>query len=210
MAKAKGEAAANSEAIKLAPIQKQRVKCRIIGKSPLVQHAWAEKAKEMMRAKHAGKKTKTRDVRDPEAEGREAAYYTQDGRYGVPAMAVKSAILGAAHKDLGVEKTLVRKALFLVCEDAGGVLPMDCDAPEIREDTVRVGAGAADLRYRPYFHRWAVDLDFELDSALLQVEDLLNLIDRAGFGVGLNEWRPEKGGEFGRFEVDRAAGVQVS
>jgi hypothetical protein len=195
--------------IKLAPIQKLRVSMRIVGKSPLIQHQWGQKAIGMMRDKHAGKKTKTRDVRDPEAEGREAMYLTDDGKPGVPAMAIKSAVIGAAHKDSGVEKTLVRKALFIECNDSGKVLPMDCDEPEIREDTVRVGQGSADLRYRPYFHRWAVDITWEVDGELLRVEDLLNLIDRAGFGVGIGEWRPEKGGEYGRFEVDRSHGIEV-
>jgi hypothetical protein len=38
---------------------------------------------------------------------------------------------------------------------------------------------------------------------LLQRDDVLALVDRAGFGVGICEWRPEKGGEFGRFEIDQ-------
>jgi hypothetical protein len=124
-------------------------------------------------------------------------------------MAIKGAIINAAHKDIGIEKTLVRKSLFLVCADSRMVLEMDCDEPVIKEDPVRVGQGSADLRYRPYFYRWAVDLTFEIDAGLLQVEDLLNLIDRAGFGVGVGEWRPEKGGEFGRFQVDRTCPITV-
>lgn len=189
--------------IKLAPIRKRRVTMRIVGKSPLIQHQWGAKALGMMRDKHAGRKTKTREVRDPQAEGREAMYVDAKGRPAVPAMAIKSAVIGAAHKDIGVEKTLVRKSLFIVCPDSRNMLTMDCDEPEIREDTVRVGQGSADLRYRPYFHRWSVDITWEIDEELLRVEDLLNLVDRAGFGVGIGEWRPEKGGEFGRFEVDR-------
>jgi hypothetical protein len=193
--------------VKLAPIKKQRVQMRIVGISPLIQHQWGEKALEMMRDKHAGKKTKTRDVRDPQAEGMAAMYTTDEGLPGVPAMAIKTAIITAAHKDIGIEKTLVRKALFIVTTDSKRILPMDCDAPEIKEDTVRVGQGSADLRYRPYFHRWAVDVTWEIDAELLQINDLLNLIDRAGFGVGVGEWRPEKGGEYGRFQVDRSVPV---
>ena len=199
--------ATNNSPVKLTPIKRQIVKMRIVGTSPLIQHQWDEKALGMIRDKHAGKKTKARDVRDPQAEGEAAMYRTDKGKYGVPAMAIKSAIITAAHKDIGIEKTLVRKALFLVCNDSKKILPMDCDAPEIVEDTVRVGAGSADLRYRPYFYRWAVDLTWEIDGELLRVEDLLNLIDRAGFGVGICEWRPEKGGEYGRFEVDRTAKI---
>jgi hypothetical protein len=63
--------------------------------------------------------------------------------------------------------------------------------------------GAADLRYRPQFDQWSVDINIEYDADLLQQGDIVNLIDRAGFGVGVGEWRPEKGGEFGRFAVKR-------
>ena len=37
---------------------------------------------------------------------------------------------------------------------------------------------------------------------MLTTDDIINLMNRAGFGVGLCEMRPEKGKEFGRFEVD--------
>ena len=73
---------------------------------------------------------------------------------------------------------------------------------EMIEDMVRVGQGSTDLRYRPYFYDWAVTTHWEVDNDLLQVHDLLTLLDRAGFGVGVCERRPETGGEYGRFRVD--------
>lgn len=188
--------------VDLKPIKRKIFTVRIVGKSPLIQHAWSEKAKGMMRDKHAGKKSKNRDVRDPEQEGKEAAYYTEDGKYGVPAMAIKAAIIAAAHKDIGIEKTLVKKALFIYPSAPNPIIEMECDEPEIREDNVRVGKGSADLRYRPYFDKWAVEMSWEVDVELLQMKDFMTLVDRAGFGVGIGEWRPEKGGEFGRFAID--------
>jgi len=185
---------------KVNPVKEQTLSFTIEGRSSLIQHKWSEKAKAQMRAKHAGKKTKTREVRDPEAEGQEATYLTANGQYGVPVTALKACIIGAAHKDLGIEKTLVRKALFIPCDDENGVLPMDCSDPILREDYVRVGQ-STDLRYRPEFHTWKVDFDLEYDADLLTVDDIANLINRAGFGVGLCEWRPEKGGENGRFRL---------
>jgi hypothetical protein len=62
--------------------------------------------------------------------------------------------------------------------------------------------GSADLRYRPEFRSWKATVSFEVDAELLQDKDVLALVGRAGFGVGLCEWRPEKGGEFGRYEID--------
>jgi hypothetical protein len=192
--------------VKLTPIRKMLVGLRIVGTTPLIQHRWGTKALQMIRDKQGGKKTKVREVRDPEFEGREAMYVTADGKSGVPAMALKSAIIGAAHKDIGIEKTLVRKGLFLK-SGPDMILPMECSEPQIREDPVRVGQGSADLRYRPFFEQWAVVIECVIDADLLQVSDLVNLIDRAGFGVGIGEMRPEKGGEYGRFEVDRLCPV---
>ena len=153
--------------------------------------------------KHAGKKTKTREIRDPEAEFEAATYKTSDGKYGVPVDAIKGSVINAAHKDLGIEKTLVRKALFILCPDPSGILEMECDEPIMREDMVRVGMGSTDLRYRPEFRNWRVTFSIQYDAELLTPEDITNLIERAGFGVGIGERRPDKGGEFGRFRVQR-------
>ncbi len=191
-------------------IQRRLVSFQIVGLTTMIQHQWSEKAKEAMRKKHRGTKTKDRSARDPQKEFEDATYRTTKGEYGIPVSALKTAVIGAAHKDIGIEKTLVRKALFIHCDDSGGVIAMDCDAPEIVEDTVRVGQGSADLRYRPYFHRWAVNIVCEIDEDLLTVETLCILVNRAGFGVGIGEWRPEKGGEHGRFEINSAHKIRVT
>ncbi len=191
------------------PIQRRVLTVRLVGISPLIQHRWSEKAKEMMRQKQQeGKKTRSRDLRDPDEEGKAAGYYTEDGKPGVLAIAIKAAVIESAHLDLGIPKTLVRKALFIRPMGREVVLPLETVTGkgkvkgEIEEDMVRVGQGSADLRYRPYFYDWAVTTEWEIDAELLKDEDLLKLLDRAGFGVGIHEWRPEKGGEYGRFKID--------
>lgn len=194
-------------AIALKPIRRVKMSFGIVGTSPLVTHKWSEKAKREMREKQGGKKTRSREARDPAAEAKAATYVTDDGDYGIPAMALKKAIVGAAHKDIGIEKTLVRKALFLMCDDSNMVIKISSDPPIVREDQVRVGAGSADMRYRPEFRNWSCRVDLEVDAELLTDEDILSLVDRAGFGVGICEMRPEKGGEFGRFSIDRTSPV---
>ena len=195
----------------LQPIKRRLVTVRIIGLSPLIQHKWPEKAKQMMRDKQqAGKKTKTRELRDPKEEGKNAGYYTEDGKPGLLAVAVKSAVISAAHTDLGFAKTLIRKALFIYPMGRDVVIPLETPSGKgkvkqvIEEDMVRVGQGSADMRYRPYYYEWAATTKWEIDTDLLQVSDLLTLLDRAGFGVGIHEWRPENGGDFGRFKIDES------
>lgn len=191
-------------ALEIKPIQRKRVTLRLIGESPLQMHQWDEKAKAMIREKQAGKKTKTREARDPQREYEAATYRTPDGRYAIPGMAVKRALITAAHKDLGVEKTLVRKAVFVQIDpEDNGLIPLDTySEPWMREDMMRVGVGSTDLRYRPQFDEWAVIITVEIDAELLTEADLIRLIDRAGFGVGILEGRPEVGRDFGRFRCD--------
>ena len=113
-----------------------------------------------------GEKTHSRDIRDPKQEAIDATYFTSSGEYGIPVSALKNSIISAAHKDIGIEKTLVRKALFIKCDDLGGILRMECKPPVMREDSVRVGAGLADLRYRPIFTAWSAIIHFEIDADL--------------------------------------------
>jgi hypothetical protein len=196
-------------AITLKPIKQEQITLTIIGISPLIQHKWGSESKKTLRDKHGGRKTKPRRIRKPKNEFKEATYFTDEGDYGLPAMAVKSAMIAAAHKDIGIEKTLLRKALFLNCADSNNILKMNCSEPVMREDTVRVGSGSTDLRYRPEFSEWSIEVSFIFDAELLRPEDIINLLDRAGFGCGVGEWRPQKGGEYGRFMVDTTCEVNV-
>lgn len=184
------------------PLSYSRVSLVIKGISPLLCHKWSDKARKSIRDKQAGKKTKDRAARDPEAEANEATYFTASGTPGVPAMAIKSSIISAAHKDLGIEKTLVRKAIFIDSDDPQVILPLTYDKwDKCDEQFVRVGMGSSDIRYRPCFYGWRVALSFIVETNMVQVSDLITLIDRAGQSIGICEWRPENGGEYGRFVV---------
>jgi len=189
-----------SSSVLIKPVQQHFLRLWIRGTAPLIQHAWSEKGIRCLRMTAAERKKLPKGPRDPDTEGNAATYRTPEGDYGIPAMAVKAAMIEVAHKDVGLPKTTVRKALRF---DRNGILPMDCDEPEIREDIVRVGNEQTDLRYRPEFGRWTVRIELRYDAELLTVQDVVNLIDRAGFSVGIGEWRPEKNGEYGTFEVDR-------
>ena len=151
--------------VSLKPIKQCEMELRIQGTTPLIHHNWDEKSKEMMRQKHAGVKTKKRDVRDPDAEFRAATHKTAEGVYGFPSGGIKKCLLNAAHKDIGIEKTLLRKSLFIIADDdsvTGEPLCfLDTEEPIMREDVVRVGQGSTDLRYRPEFKDWSITLKIQ-------------------------------------------------
>lgn len=182
----------------------EQIGVRIEGMTSLITNPWTDKAKEqMLLAQQGGKKTKIRDVRDPQADFDSASYRLSDGSYGFPLTSIKNAIVEVAHVDTGVPKTTVRRAMFIE-GDEGILCRLDIPGPpKMREDVVRVSRGGTDLRYRPEHTEWAIDLRITYDTSLLNAETIFNLIERAGFGIGIGEWRPQKSGEFGRFRVAR-------
>lgn len=194
--------------VQIKEIRPVRMSFYIRGTSPLIQHAWSEKGLAMMRMTAQDRKKQPKTARDPENEAREAMYQAADGQPGIPLLAFKASLIGAAHKDLGLEKTLVKKAFFVPSNDPNNITPIEADEPVVREDIVRVGANQTDLRYRPQFNNWRANIVAEIDSELLSAQDVANLVNRAGFSVGIGEWRPEKGGEFGRFELDTSEPMQ--
>jgi len=190
-------------AIKLNPIKMAEITFQIQGTSPLIVHAWSEKAKRMMRMTPAERKKVLKVARNPEREAAETTYKTTSGKFGIPAMAFKSSLITVAHKDIGLEKTLLKKSMFVICEDANGVIPFSNKPKErVREDMVRVGMGSTDIRYRTEYTGWKIKVTVRVSYDALNEHDIANLVNLAGFGAGLCEWRPQKGGDFGRFEID--------
>jgi len=190
-----------TQAIKLDRPKIQSARLRIVGVSPLITHRFSEKAKKQIRDKKAGNKKKNRDVTDPEAEFMEACYFLSDGGYGFPVTGLKDCIRRGGHKDLGIPMTLVSRGFFIHADESD-LIRIDCEAgPKMREDPVRVGMGSTDLRYRPEFSRWGMTINFEFDTEWLTLETIAALVERGGFGIGIGEWRPEKGGEYGRFKL---------
>jgi hypothetical protein len=113
-------------------------------------------------------------------------------------------VQAATQLDRSVTKVMLRGAFHVIGELTPLILEAD---PEMREDMVRVGMGTADLRYRPEFSKWAVDLYVRVNTRVLSRDQLTYLFNQAGFSAGVGEWRPEKDGSFGLFHVDHVQDV---
>jgi hypothetical protein len=177
----------------------QRVKVRIVGDSPLITHAWSQKAKQMMLDKQMKKGTQAKEAKDPQRDYEESLYHLEGGGYGFPAVGVKACAIRGA-KGLGMVMSDTRAAFHI----EGDLLKIDGE-PRPREDMVRVGMGTADLRYRAEFVKWSIDLPVTFNARIISAEQIVAMLDAGGFGTGLGEWRPEKDGQFGRFHVEGLA-----
>lgn len=172
----------------------------IVGTSPLIVHRFGEKAIKMIADKQQ-KKSKEREARNPEGEMKDCLYQFKDGvRTGFPAVGFKAALVRAGKMLEYVMKDL-QQIIFIVPDE--GDLVEIIGEYELRTDMVRVGMGVADIRYRPEYKTWRAKLTVKYNSAQISAEQIAQLIDAAGFGCGIGEWRPEKSktGNFGTWQL---------
>lgn len=188
-------AKAKEQVITIPAINVQSLEITLIGDSPLITHQWSEKAKKEMRDKQMGKAKQPKTAKDPDADFRSSLYDHPGGGYGFPTIGVKAAAVTAAAQ-VDMFKTEARAAFHI-----DGELVKIQGKPTMREDMVRVGMGTADLRYRGEFKTWRTTFTLKYNAGLLSAEQIVNLFNVAGFGVGIGEWRPQKNGSYGRFHV---------
>jgi len=202
----KFEVPTTSAPTKLLTLDLKTIMINLEGMTPFICHNWDKKNIDKMQAKQAGTASKGREKRDPAQDYEGAFYRLSDGRPGMKLIAFKNAAVTAV-TSLGKEFTKVgaRQAFFILRDKDGGELtpisyPEDTP-PTMRTDTVTVGMGSTDLRYRPEFLRWGVTLAIQFNARVITQDQLVNLINLGGFSVGVGEWRPEKNGDHGRFQV---------
>lgn len=193
--------AAQEETVEIQPIQIRNIEITIVGDSPLICHKWSDKAKKMMLDKQMKKAANSRNAKDPEQDFLESLYEHPDGGYGFPAVAFKAAAVRAA-KGTNMTMTDARVAFHVL----GDLVKIE-GTPTPREDMVRIGGGkspTADIRYRGEFKTWSATLNIRFNNGMISAEQIVNLLNTAGFGVGIGEWRPEKSetGSYGLFHVE--------
>ena len=184
-------------AVQVPRINVQRITLTLVGDSPLITNKWSEKAKQQMLDKQMKKAKTAKEAKDPERDYQESLYEHPDGGYGFPCVAFKAAAVGACRFADGIKMTEARGAFHVV-----GEMAKIEGEPTMREDMVRVGMGTADIRYRGEFKAWKAQLTIAYNASSISPEQIVNLFNLAGFGVGVGEWRPERDGSYGRFHVE--------
>lgn len=210
--------ASTAPAIILDRIPSETIIVPIIGTSPLVVHRFSEKAKREMLDRMQGRK-KPKESRNPEEDFRLASYRLGKDGYGFPAIGLKAATVSAArfYPRGSVTMTGLRQFMFFhgeMGEDNIGLCRIENPVssspwPRMREDVVKLATNVSDLRYRPEFWPWSMKLKITYVSSALSRDSVLSLIDAGGLGVGIGEWRPERGGDLGTYRIDVDKEVEI-
>lgn len=208
--------------VEIRPLEIQRVPIKIVGDSPLIVHAWSEKAKRMMlEAQMKTTKTKAKEARDPYDDFIQSMYWLTEkpesnpeafakavkagAKWGFPVAAIKMAGNSAAYRLGWFKNQMALRGAYFLASDFGELGEIKGSIPEMREDMVKVGMGTADLRCRAEFKNWYMDVVLEYNAnGDLSLEQLINVLNVGGYACGIGEWRPEKDGTFGKYHVENA------
>lgn len=182
------------------------LKVSVEGTSPLIVHRFGAKARRIMLDRQMKKATRGREAKVPEEDYKESLYFLRGSttKTGFPASGFKNAMVSACTFTEGITKVLSRGAFFVL----GDIIPIEGAQPQMREDVVRLqGMGRpADIRFRgEYVPPWSCTLDIRYNARVISAEQIVNLLNIAGFSVGIGEWRPERNGSYGMFVVKSGA-----
>jgi len=220
-----------AKAVTINEIELEHFDLTIRGTSPLIVHAWSEKARrELFDAQTKNKTGAKHEVKVPTNDFMDSLYWltekprhgadeeeaqeiwekaVADGaKFGFPVTGIKQAIIrGQKNGGVGAVMTDLRGSMYL----SGSTEAANADmaeivgpTPLIREDMVRVGgmSKGADIRYRAEFVEWEIPMRLTyIKDGLYSLNQILNMIDYGGFCCGIGEWRPQKDGQFGMFEL---------
>ena len=155
------------------------------------------------------KRTKTDEDHEliARSEWRGSLYWSEGiGPY-LPSANIRSAIVeGGKLSKLG--KALQRGTLILddkIPLQYSGPREPDAmwDSGQFYDCRSVVVSGKRLMRYRPLFVSWSVQVDITFDASVIDAAQILQSARAAGNLIGIGDFRPNKGGNFGRFDVEQ-------
>ena len=182
-----------AEVIEIKPIEMVQYKIRIVGDSPLIEHAWDEKAKRMILEGQKGtNKGKKKDPKNPVNDFVQSLYWMSEkpdvdcftpeeeieekfvkaiqsgARFGFPIRGIKQAAISAAYRmGWSKDKASIRGAFFLKPVDEADKTNTEMAIIEgdspIMREDMVKIPGSADIRYRGQFTNWHTDLILEFN-----------------------------------------------
>ena len=185
----------------------------IRGTTPLIQHSArgldtfdpAKREAAEITKKRGSNRTEADDARLREIDCHLSLWLDDAGKATIPPAAIRSCIeTGARKLKQGPQ---VREGLIVL----GSAFWYDREALGSTADELAVKAQftvpvvvsrARIMRTRAKFDVWSCVFQIEADDELVDDAQLAAWLDIAGRRIGLGDWRPEKSGHYGRFEVE--------
>jgi len=190
------------------------VQVPIRGTAPLVMGKMGQEAKEKLRrsleAGSTNKMQKKKEPRDFQREFEQCLHVSDEGWYGIPATAFRSAMISAC-RTVGYVMTRAKLAFSIKPdgfdrEDAMPLIRITKGEPHKFVATIKTSSGDANLSVRAqWLPGWEAAITIIYDTEMLTSNDIANLMLRVGAQVGIGSGRPDSpksaGQGWGLFEI---------
>lgn len=180
------------------------INVQIVGTTPLLQHRFGEAAQQ------SGNTRKVMVSNGTPREEAEKVCYRNDAGFYFPGAAISRLLreAGGNHKLRGSRKSAkyVIPAAVLVLADTINLVNGDGKSPikdyevDSRPVTIPATKGRI-MRHRPRFDVWGAKFTLRVNDSILPVDFVQTLLNEGGQQIGIGDFRPEKGGPFGTFNV---------
>ena len=188
------------------------VKIKITGISPLLMHsdklANPLDPLKKLQATYTSKRKKTDEDHAEIARIEWTAAMYFDDKLGpiLPGRMVKAMLIQSAKKTREAPK--IKSGLIINTDKS----PVQYKGPRTQEKLWKkkefidmrsvVVQRARLMRCRPIFHEWEIETELVYDENVIDKTDILRLFDTGGQMIGMGDYRPESGGDFGRFHAE--------
>jgi hypothetical protein len=179
----------------------QLFKFKVTGIFPLLTHNPAS----MKRTDSTTVKSKK--IPSAEDEAKAGLYLDKDGNFMVNTIGFRSALLnGAKNKKMGKASAIsvFQAAVFNV--DEGAILIDPKTEKPLKSYTIDTRRAIIQrqgiMRSRPRFEKWACFLYVQIDTDIMTSEVVEEHLNIAGQIIGVGDFRIEKRGPFGKFQVE--------
>jgi hypothetical protein len=190
------------QTINFKPIKINTIKVKVIGSSPYMPEPMDMAVLERYNSIKS-KQNYTKDVISEEDKVKAKYYFTEDDKYGIPTRAFYNSMIRAStylfdKKQGGMRN--IKEGVTII----GEVVPIKFKSQKVLTHWGRTSGMTKSPRkiLRNAFYDWSVELEIQYNDNNLSAEQIINVLNWAGFHIGVGAFRKEKTGNFGLYTVE--------
>lgn len=193
---------AKEEIVNLNKLELGIIKVKVVGDSPFMPEpmdmAVLEKYNKIRSKQHYQK-----DDISEEEKVKAKFYYTENEEYGILSRAFYNSMIRASSYLFEIKQGGMRNIKEGITVK-GDVLPLKYKKVSVVTHWGRTSGmkGSPRKIMRNAFEDWSVELTIQYNKNNLSAEQIINVLNWAGFHIGVGGFRKEKTGNFGAFHVE--------
>jgi hypothetical protein len=193
---------AKEEQVNFKPLEIGTIKIKVVGTSPYMPEPMDMAVLERYN-QIKSKQNYSKDSISEEEKVKAKFYYTEDGEVGIPTRAFYNSMIRASSYLFDIKQggmRNIKEGVTLI----GEVVPLKFKKSKVLTHWGRTSGMKKSPRkiMRNAFYDWEVELTIQYNQSSLSAEQICNVLNWAGFHIGVGAFRKEKTGNFGAFKIE--------